>query len=443
MSSRDLLKTTKGRFTGFGLMYISEGIPYGFTSTAMVAFMRSEGISIEKIGIFVAALFIPWAFKWMIAPMVDLIKLNRIGGRKAWIVICTCLMILTLLITAAVDFKADFQILLMMVVLNNIFCATQDVAIDSLAVSTLKADERARGNGYMFGGQYLGIALGGGGAIFVYGALGFNYSLMYISSLLLLNLIFIIIFIQDPGVKEKPTEHNGSIIANLIRTLWLFTKEVYASFWQSGNAPKVGVLFSILPIGTMALGYAILGTIQVDYGLNQNQIALLSIYNTIAAALGCVIGGLLADKYGQKKMLSLYILLTVIPTLILAIEITNVGLVAVPIQLFYGVIISHGMFFGMTFGVTGAVFMGITNPAVAATQFTAFMALTNLAISMANYWQGVVAERIGYAMVFYIDSVLVLLPLAVIPFLRTREEEIAKINNKSFSTTEPAFATDG
>ena len=175
----------------------------------------------------------------------------------------------------------------------------------------------------------------------------------------------------------------------------------------------------------MALGYAILGTIQVDYGLNQNQIAMLSVYNTIVAALGSIIGGIFADKFGQKKMLSLFILLTVIPTLILAVQISKVGLTAVPIELFYGAIITHGLFFGMAFGVQASLFMGITNPAVAATQFTAFMAMTNLAVSMANYWQGMIAERIGYAMVFYIDSLLVLLPLAILPFLKSREEELA------------------
>jgi hypothetical protein len=50
------------------------------------------------------------------------------------------------------------------------------------------------------------------------------------------------------------------------------------------------------------------------------------------------------------------------------------------------------------------------------------MAMSNLAISVANYWQGIVAERIDYAMVFYVDSLLVLIPLAIIPFLRNREE---------------------
>ena len=128
-------------------MYISEGIPFGFTSIAMVAIMRRAGLSLEQVGIFVAALLLPWALKWAWAPLVDLIKLRRFGGRKAWIVFCTIMMIATLLLTAALDLIADFQSLLIVIVLNNVFCATQDVAIDSLAVSTLKEDERGRGNG--------------------------------------------------------------------------------------------------------------------------------------------------------------------------------------------------------------------------------------------------------------------------------------------------------
>jgi PAT family beta-lactamase induction signal transducer AmpG len=61
MHSKNLLNTRKGRFFTFGMLYISEGIPYGFTSTAMVAFMRTQGLSLEQIGTFVAALFLPWA----------------------------------------------------------------------------------------------------------------------------------------------------------------------------------------------------------------------------------------------------------------------------------------------------------------------------------------------------------------------------------------------
>jgi PAT family beta-lactamase induction signal transducer AmpG len=404
------------------MLYISEGIPYGFTSTAMVAFMRTQGLSLEQIGTFVAALFLPWAFKWVWAPLIDLVKLNRFGGRKAWIIFCTTIMTVTLLITAAVDFVDDFQMLLIMVVLNNFFCATQDVAIDSLAVSTLKEEERGRGNGFMFGGQYFGIALGGGGAVFVFGFWGFDVALMYISCLLMLNLLFVIIFVKDPAATSTGVERKSDVLGSFARELKSFMHVLYVSFFRSGRGPKIGLLFSLTPVGAMALAYATLGTIQVDYGLAETQIAEISVYNTICAALGCLIGGLLADRFGIKKIMALSYVLTTVPTLVLATQISSIGLESVSIQLLYGVIIAHGLTYGMTFAANAAVFMGMTNPAVAATQFTAFMAMTNLAISMANYWQGIVAERVDYATVFYLDSLFVLIPLMIIPFLRNREE---------------------
>jgi len=42
--------------------------------------MRQQGLSLALIGTFVAALFLPWAFKWAWAPVIDLIKLHRFAG---------------------------------------------------------------------------------------------------------------------------------------------------------------------------------------------------------------------------------------------------------------------------------------------------------------------------------------------------------------------------
>jgi MFS transporter, PAT family, beta-lactamase induction signal transducer AmpG len=423
MRRSNLLDSRNGRFFTFGLLYISEGIPYGFTNVAMVAFMRQEGVSLALIGSFVAAMFVPWAFKWAWAPLIDLIKLHRFGGRKAWIVGCTSMMIVTLLIAAMVDYHAHFQLLLAMVVLNNVFAATQDVAIDSLAVSTLQPEERGRGNGFMFGGQNLGIAMGGGGAIAVNGWFGFEAALAGAAGLLLLTLLFVVFFVRDPYA-DPTLKPRTDMLHHLVTSMVSFVKDVYASFWQSGRGPMVGVAFSLLPIGAMALAYATLSTIQVDYGLKDQQIASLSVYNTIAGAVGCITGGWLGDRYGKKRIVGVAYLLTALVTLLLAVQISAGGLQAVPLSFFSGVIVAHGLCFGLAYGVRNAIFMGMTNPAVAATQFTAFMGMSNIAISMANYWQGIVAERMGYAAVLYLDALLGVLMIAVIPFLRTREEEL-------------------
>jgi PAT family beta-lactamase induction signal transducer AmpG len=442
LNPKSLLATRNGRFLTFGLLYISEGIPYGFTSVAMVAFMRQQGVSLEAIGAFVAALFLPWSFKWAWAPLIDLIKLHRLGGRRAWIIFCTVMMIATLLITAMVDFKQNFSLLLAMVVLNNLFCATQDVAIDSLAVSTLQASERGRGNGFMFAGQYFGIMLGGGAAVLVSGQFGFNVTLAYIGGLLFLNLLFVVFYVHDPYA-DPTAVRQDHLVRKLVTSMAAFVKEVYMSFWRSGSGPIIGVAFAVLPMGAMALAYAMLATTQVDYGLNSSQIAELQIYNTIAAALGCIAGGLLGDRFGTRKIVALAYMFTALPTLALAMQISSVGLQSIPREVFYGIIVAHGFCYGMAYGVRNAIFMGMTNPAIAATQFTAFMALSNLAISIGNFWQGMVAERVGYATVFYLDSLIAVLIVLIIPFLREREPTSAATEPMVESnTTDLAYVPD-
>lgn len=386
--------------------------------------MRQQGLSLTQIGAFVAAIFVPWAFKWAWAPIVDVVKLNRFGGRKAWILACLTMMIITLVMTALIDFTADYQLLLAMVVLNNLFCATQDVAIDSLAVSTLRPDERGRGNGYMFGGQYLGIALGGGGAIFVFGQLGFNAAMIFISGLLFLSWLFVVFFIRDPDAALAERRPLAVVFATLLSTLRAFFSTAFDSFFRAGRAPRVGLLVAVLPTGAMALGYAILGTLQVDYGLNNNQIAELSVYSTITTALGCLVGGLVGDRFGLRPTMALGYALTALPTVWLALQIATLGLDGLSINTFYSMVVAYSLFFGVAFSMQAAVFMAITNPAVAATQFTAFMAMGNLAASIANYWQGIVADRFGYSLALYIDAALVVIPLALIPLLRTREDTV-------------------
>jgi PAT family beta-lactamase induction signal transducer AmpG len=412
----NLLHSRRGRLSAFCLLYVSEGIPYGFSSTAMVAFMRMEGLSLEQIGAFVAAIFIPWSFKWLWAPVVDIVTLKRFGGRKAWIVGCNAMMIGTLMVVASIDFAENFTLLLWMIILNNLFCATQDVAIDSLAVSTLRKDERATGNGLMFGGQYFGIALGGGGSIFVSGLWGLNAALIYVSGLMFINLTYVLVFIKDDDAKVPDKERVVGAFRHFIGTLGHFIRNIYSGFVESGSGPKFGLLFALLPVGAMALAYALLGTLQVDYGLDETQLSQLAVAVAITSAIGCVLGGTLGNKFGVKRVVAL-------PTIFLAYQISAVGLTNIPIQVFIATILSHSLLFGMAFAVRVAIFMGMTNPLVAATQFTTYMALSNVAISLGNYWQGVVAERFDYSTALYIDAAIVIVALCVLPFLKDRQPD--------------------
>jgi len=415
----NLLDSRKGRIATFGILYVSEGIPLGFAAVAMAAYMRRQGLDVAQIGAFVGSFYLPWAFKWAWAPLVDLVKFRRFGGRKAWIILCQALMLLTLFAIAQIDYTRNFDLLITLVLVHNFFSATQDVAIDSLAINTLREDERATANGFMFGGAYIGQGLGGGGAMFVAGQWGFDASFVYVSLLLATIFAFVFVFVRDPSLTSAAAQRAADVWAALVENVRSFLRELRVGFFGSGAGPIVGVAFALLPMGAMALSTSVASAMQVDLGMSDGQIAELNVYSTVLSGIGCVIGGWLADRFGQRKMLVLWYLATTLPTLYLAVALaTSEGVQGITVAQFFGASLVFSFCMGLHYGTSAAIFMGLTNPLVAATQFTGYMALKNLTISYTNFWQGAVSDAQGYAFVMFLDAALVLLPVLIIPFLR-------------------------
>jgi PAT family beta-lactamase induction signal transducer AmpG len=422
MAIKNMLDSKKGRFTTFGILYISEGIPLGFAAVAMAAYMRREGMDVAQVGAFVASFYLPWAFKWAWAPLVDLIGLKRIGGRKAWIVICQVLMIVTLFAVAQVDHSKYFDLLITLVIVHNVFAATNDVAIDSLAVNSLLPEERGQGNGFMFGGAYIGQGLGGGGAMFVSELYGFDVSFLYVSLLLSTVLLFTLFFVKDPTASSMVVEKSAEVWKKFKESIGGFLRELHTGFFKSGSGPLVGVFFALLPFGAMALASGVSTTLQVDIGMSDGQIAELNIYSTIVSGLGCVLGGWLADHLGRRKMLAAFYTMTIFPALYIGFMLGGEsGLEGITVQQYFTAALLFYLAMGMHYGTSAAIFMGLTNPAIAATQFTGFMALRNLTISYTNAWQGAAVGAWGYSKMFYIDAALAIIPLLVIPFLAERK----------------------
>src|SRR6186997_353231 len=100
----DLLASKNGRLLAFFLLYMTEGIPLGFTATAIGTQMRRQGVSPEMIGAFVGSLYLPWAFKWIAGPFVDTFASDRFGRRRLWILLMQLGMVATLCVAYPVNF---------------------------------------------------------------------------------------------------------------------------------------------------------------------------------------------------------------------------------------------------------------------------------------------------------------------------------------------------
>jgi PAT family beta-lactamase induction signal transducer AmpG len=73
---------------------------------------------------------------------------------------------------------------------------------------------------------------------------------------------------------------------------------------------------------------------------------------------------------------------------------------------------------GLSYGSRIALMMDVTNPRVAGTQFTAYMAMGNLAQVFAASWQGVAAEKFGYPATLTVDGLTGLLCILLLPLMR-------------------------
>jgi PAT family beta-lactamase induction signal transducer AmpG len=109
----NLLATRSGRLAAFFLLYVTEGIPAGFAGTAVATTMRRQGLEPAVIGAFLGLLYLPWALKWAVGPVVDVIASDRWGRRRVWILLTQTMMAVTLLVAMPVDFRTlDWRSLL-------------------------------------------------------------------------------------------------------------------------------------------------------------------------------------------------------------------------------------------------------------------------------------------------------------------------------------------
>jgi PAT family beta-lactamase induction signal transducer AmpG len=434
----NLLATRRGRLLAFFALYVAEGIPAGFTGTAVATQMRRLGHDPATIGGFISVLYLPWALKWALGPFVDVVTVERWGRRRFWILLTQTLMALTVAAAMLVDLKDQLLLFTAIIFVLNVFSAMQDVAIDALAVNSLHKDERGSANGLMFAGSFLGNAMGGAGVLILTPWIGFRPTFLLVAA----GIVFITLFVAVP---LRETIRTDAILAargtlrDVGRAVAEFAREALGAFARSRPA-LAAVFLALLPMGPYALSFSVLSNLSVELGLDDRQVGTLSLLSAIIGAAFCVLGGWISDRYGRRRSLAAFIVGMAVPTVILAVVMarfgwwmpvdpTLPGRPAPPadlVSIFWGITLLYAVFNGLMYGAGTAIYMDVTDPRVAATQFTAYMALCNVVYAYTPKWQGIALVRLGYPATLAIDTAFGLVCLLLIPLLGVRRGKRAE-----------------
>jgi PAT family beta-lactamase induction signal transducer AmpG len=210
-----------------------------------------------------------------------------------------------------------------------------------------------------------------------------------------------------------------------------FSVEAFRSFVGTRGA-FAGLFFALLPAGAVSLGLALQSNLAVEVGMSDDSVAWLSLWTQVVSAACMVLGGMLSDRFGRRRTLFVYLALMSLPVLyLMGVLIEHQWIMpagpagaarrvapAALVTAIWVATLLYAVAQGLMYGTRSAIFMDVTNPAVAATQFTAYMAMMNLAIAYSATWQGIAIEALGYPKTLLIDAVTGLLCLAVLPFIK-------------------------
>lgn len=374
-------------------LYVAQGLPYGFVTTALKNYLHARDVSVAETGAMVAMISWPWALKFFWAPVIDRFGIPSMGRRRPWLIFAQGAAAITLFSLALVPgLDKNMAALGWAILVVNIFLSLQDVATDALAVDLLNERERGKVNGFMYGGSYLGIFIGGAviGHFLTRDGGSLQVAFFLLGVVVMAIMMFPLCLRERVGEKLLPWT-DGSV--------QLSTDET--------GAESMGQLFRMLlrafarPVAILAAIYAFLtfitrGMLMVvganffvnELGWTDEAFTNLESTGVWFSLLGSIAGGFVADRIGAKRSLvasgtllaSGWIAFSQLPTLW-----TSTAYVS-----FF--VFSQAAFLGLMTVSGFSMFMGIADKRVAATQFTAYMSILNFSTGTGGRIAGWVNE---------------------------------------------------
>lgn len=366
------------RYFTFSSLYTAQGIPEGLTYFAIPAWLAMNGKSPGEIGSFLVAIGIPWSFKILVAPIMDRYTYLPMGRKRPWVITGQIGLILALLSTSLIINPLDNLAYLNIAgFCISFFGAFQDVAVDGMAIDSVPVEEQARANGLMWGSKTIGISLSLLVSTWVINHFGLPYATVVLA-LTILCILMVPIFIRENlGEKITPwTKGHASL-----KTKKAQVRNLKQIFY---NLRKVFFLPSSLILGVavfiMSIGYGLMETLLPVFTIqeigwtNVRFSEVTATANIIAGLLGMFVAGALVDYFGKIKMLNLFLWISVVLILLLILgkQYWNTKYF-VP-----GFIISYYILYTFQLIAIFSIAMELCWKRISATQFTLYMAISNL-----------------------------------------------------------------
>jgi len=405
----------RARFATGAMMYFAQGIPYGLLSIAIPAWLASLGVGAGDIASYLAVIVLPWAFKLVTGPLMDRYEFLPMGRRRPWVLAAQLGLTLSLLALMFVDNPAEQIGRLMLIgVLINSFAATQDVAVDGMAIDLTPTREQGRLNAFMSFGK----AIGWGATSAVTGVMlvtfGMAVTAMAASAVAGIVLIAFVFVLEREGERALPwssgvaatTHQSGNnftaVFGGLNKVLWLRASMIVMGI-MFFDGLVTGYGQALMPIAAVNL-----------FGFTTPQWSQLVAVMGLTGAVVALALGPMIDRFGAKRMLFLTVSLVGLHALILA-QTQHLWEDTLYVRVMLSIWV---LMLPVVMVCVIALAMAICAQTISATQFAIYMSVANLGHSAGSKIYGMVSERTSYVETYMLLSLFVAVIIIVLFFHR-------------------------
>lgn len=245
------------------VLYLAHALPLYFYNVALPAILRHQGVDLRWIGM-LSLLYIPWAFKFFWAPLIDRFYFKKLGKRKTWLLFTQIALVLGVVALALTQFDYGLGVFVIVGLWISTFAATQDIAIDGYTVETFSESEYRLGSMAQSIGVALGSMVGGAATLWLYELYGWQTALISLAAMTALTMLAIF-QIKEKSNAEKISKQQPSLIRAFKRPEMLWALALIVCYRiveapamamlnpmlidQKWSLAQIGVLMSVIGAG--------------------------------------------------------------------------------------------------------------------------------------------------------------------------------------------------
>ena len=245
------------------VLYLAHALPLYFYNVALPAILRHQGVDLRWIGM-LSLLYIPWAFKFFWAPLIDRFYFKKLGKRKTWLLFTQIALVIGVVALALTQFDYGLGVFVIVGLWISTFAATQDIAIDGYTVETFSESEYRLGSMAQSIGVALGSMVGGAATLWLYQLYGWQTALISLAAMTALTMLAIF-QIKEKSSTEKISKQPPSLIRAFKRPEMLWALALIVCYRiveapamamlnpmlidQKWSLAQIGVLMSVIGAG--------------------------------------------------------------------------------------------------------------------------------------------------------------------------------------------------